>query len=218
MRRRSALSGFRLMIQARRRRRRRVWLVGDRFDVRRWFRRHRGGWFADGRRRGDRLGFGASGASASASNSAKAVGASPMGGRAAAVRVQDRSRQFPPPADRVVQAILVAAALAAASVRRARRCGGTRPARSARRGRCRRQRQPVAAPCGRCRSRLRRRPASARPARIVEAGLDQILKAEQGTRRIAGADQDAVTGKRRNRHRETLDQPLQPVRQRHGAA
>ena len=55
-------------------------------------------------------------------------------------------------------------------------------------------------------------------ARIVETGLDQIVKAEQGTRRIAGADQDAVTGKRRNWHRETLDQPLQPFRQRHGAA
>ena len=55
-------------------------------------------------------------------------------------------------------------------------------------------------------------------ARVVETGLDEVVKAEQGTRDIVGADQHAFAGKRRDGHRETLDQPLQPFRQRHDAA
>ena len=143
-----------------------VGFVGDRFDVRRWFGRQRGGWFAAGRRgRGDRLGFGRfSGASASASNSAKAAGASPdrrggcrFGRRF--VRAQGRHRRIA-----MVQAIVCGCCCGCSFVRLrpARRAPALRrarhPARSARRGRYRRRRRRVAAPCGRCRSRLRRAP------------------------------------------------------------
>ena len=55
-------------------------------------------------------------------------------------------------------------------------------------------------------------------ARLVEAGLGEIAKAEQRTRGIAGADQHAVARKGRDRRVDALDQPLQPFDQRHGAA
>jgi len=55
-------------------------------------------------------------------------------------------------------------------------------------------------------------------ARIIEAGIDEVLKTEQGTRHIVGADQSARRRKRRNRHREAFDQMLQAFFQRHDAA
>ena len=55
-------------------------------------------------------------------------------------------------------------------------------------------------------------------ARLVEAGLGEIAKAEQRTRGVAGADEQAVARKRGDRRIDAFDQPLQPFDQRHGAA
>ena len=55
-------------------------------------------------------------------------------------------------------------------------------------------------------------------ARIVKAGLGEISKTKQRSRRIAGADQRAVAGECGDRGIDASDQTLQPLRQRHGAA
>ena len=55
-------------------------------------------------------------------------------------------------------------------------------------------------------------------AHVVEAGLGEIAEAEQRTRGIADADHHAVAGEGGNRRLDALDQKLQPLDQRHGAA
>ena len=55
-------------------------------------------------------------------------------------------------------------------------------------------------------------------ARLREAGLGQIAKAEQRSRGVAGADQRAVAVERSDRRIDAFDQPLQPLGQRHEAA
>ena len=55
-------------------------------------------------------------------------------------------------------------------------------------------------------------------ARLLEAGLGQIAKAEQRPRGVAGADEHAVARKRRDRRIDAFDQALQPFDQRHRAA
>ena len=55
-------------------------------------------------------------------------------------------------------------------------------------------------------------------ARFVEAGLGEIAEAEQRSRGVAGADQHAVAREGGDRLLDALDQKLQPLEQRHGAA
>ncbi len=55
-------------------------------------------------------------------------------------------------------------------------------------------------------------------ARLVEAGFGEIAEAEQRTRRLAGADQQAVAREGGDRLLDAFDQPLQPLHQRHRAA
>ena len=95
-----------------------------------------------------------------------------------------------------------AAASVATALRRLRRAW--RPARSARPARYRRRCRRVAAPCGRCRRRLDAALLQRVAARLVEAGLGKIAKAEQRTRGVAGADQHAVAGKGRDRRHRCL--------------
>ena len=55
-------------------------------------------------------------------------------------------------------------------------------------------------------------------ARLIEAGLGEIAKAEQRTRGVAGADEHAVAGEGGDRRIDAFDQALQPLDQRHRAA
>jgi hypothetical protein len=52
--------------------------------------------------------------------------------------------------------------------------------------------------------------------RAIKPGLGEIAKAEQRARGVAGADEQAIAGKGRDRHLDALHQPLQPFEQRHG--